>query len=57
MSKWLITRTEYKYSVVEAETSEQAVRIAQMGLVPEDQWHEDDRPYEYSDDMGEPYEL
>ena len=53
---WMITRTERRFAVVEADTEEQALFLCQAGLVPEDEWQEDDRPYEYSNDLGEPFE-
>ena len=54
--KWMITRTERKFAVVEANTEGAALLLCQSGLIPEDAWQEDDRPYEYSNDLGEPYE-
>lgn len=53
--KYLITRTERKFAVIEAENEEAALAKCEMGFVPDEEWQEDDRPYEYSNDLGEPY--
>lgn len=54
--KWMITRVERKFTMIEAATEAQALALCEAGLIPEEAWLEDDRPYEYSNDLGEPYE-
>lgn len=53
--KWMITRIDRSFAIVEAASEADALLLCETGLVPEDQWNPDDRPYEYSNDLGEPY--
>ncbi len=53
--KWMITRLDRSFAIIEAASEEEALRLCEMGLVPEENWAPDDRPYEYSNDLGEPY--
>ena len=51
----MITRLDRSFAIIEAASEEEALRLCEMGLVPEENWAPDDRPYEYSNDLGEPY--
>jgi len=53
--KFLITRIDRKAALVEAPSEKAALLLCEAGLVPETEWEDDDRPYEYSNDLGEPY--
>lgn len=53
--KWMITRIDRSFAIVEAASEADALLLCETGLVPGDQWNPDDRPYEYSNDLGEPY--
>ena len=53
--KYLITRIERKCALIEATSEEAALTMCKMGFIPDEKWQEDDRPYEYSNDLGEPY--
>lgn len=53
--KWMITRIDRSFAIIEAESEAEALYLCEAGLVPEDKWSPDDRPYEYSNDLGEPY--
>ena len=53
--KWMITRVDRSFAIIEADSENEALRLCEMGLVPECEWSTDDRPYEYSNDLGEPY--
>lgn len=53
--KWMITRVDRSFAIIEADSENEALRLCEMGLVPECEWSPDDRPYEYSNDLGEPY--
>lgn len=56
MSRYLITRIERKFAKVEADSIDEALQVCEMGLLPASAWQEDDRPFEYSCDTGEPCE-
>lgn len=56
MSSFLITRIERKFAQIEADSIDEALQVCEMGLVPDSAWQEDDRPFEYSCDTGEPVE-
>ena len=53
--KYLITRIERKCALIEATSEEAALTMCEMGFIPDEKWQEDDRPYEYSNDLGGPY--
>lgn len=53
--KWMITRVERKFAMIDAATEAQALALCRAGFIPEEAWQEDDRPYEYSNDLCEPY--
>lgn len=46
--KYLVTRRRIYFAVVEADSEESALFLANAGLVADNRWQDDDRPDEYS---------
>lgn len=46
--KYLILRNRSQFAEVEAKSKEAAMLIARMGLIPESEWRDDDRPDTYA---------
>lgn len=46
--KYIVTRRRIYFATVDAKSEEEALFKAKAGLIPESDWHDDDRPDEYS---------